>query len=511
LNHQTSEYRQLASSVLLPGFRGTTLPEWLRERLAAGLAGVCLFAENIAATPAESRDGADRDTADRATAGGEAANRDGADRDSDGRLAALTEQIRAANPTAVVAIDEEGGDVTRLAAATGSPYPGNAVLGRLDDPALTAAVARAVATRLAAGGVSLNFAPVADVNSNPLNPVIGVRSFGASAELVARHVAAWTAAHEEVGVATSVKHFPGHGDVALDSHHDLPVLDIDLDLLRSRELGPFAAAIAAGARTVMTSHIVVRAVDPTGPATFSAPVLQGLLRDDLGFAGVIVSDALDMRGASGSIGIPAAAVRALAAGVDLLCLGTRITDEQLTAIESAIVAAVESGELPADRLREAAARVAGLAATPPPAVPSGDPSETTGLPDADRIGAAFDVRPGAVPPAGARIVQIETAANMAVGRIPWGLAAAGVAVETLLSGDPVPAGPLVLIGKDNHRHPWVCELIDKARAAGPTLVVDMGWPSPDRAYADVATFGASRAVGIALHQWLIAHGLGQAR
>jgi len=479
--------------VLLPGFRGTTLPDWLRARLEAGLAGVCLFAENIVADSPGSPD-----------AGGP---------DSDARLAALTGEIRAANAAAVVAIDEEGGDVTRLAAATGSPYPGNAVLGRLDDPALTAAVARAVATRLAAGGVTLNFAPVADVNSNPLNPVIGVRSFGASAELAARHVAAWTAAHEEAGVATSVKHFPGHGDVAVDSHHDLPVLDIDSDLLRSRELVPFAAAIAAGARTVMTSHIVVRAVDPTGPATFSAPVLQGLLRDELGFTGVIVSDALDMRGASGTIGIPAAAVRALAAGVDLLCLGTRITDEQLTAIESAIVTAVASGALPADRLREAATRVAGLATNRPGPVPgdTGVRGDTDGLPAADRIAEAFDVRPGAMPPAGARLVQIETAANMAVGHIPWGLAAAGVAVERVRPGDPLPPGPLVLVGKDNHRHPSVCEMIDKARDAGPTLVVDMGWPAPDRAYADVATFGASRAVGVALHRWLLAHGLGQAR
>jgi Beta-glucosidase-related glycosidases len=500
LSQQTSEYRHLAASVLLPGFRGPTLPDWLRARLAAGLAGVCLFAENIVDESAARSTGGDADGDTQPSAG-----------DSDARLAALTAQIRAANPTAVVAIDEEGGDVTRLAAATGSPYPGNAVLGRLDDPTLTAAVARAVATRLAAGGVTLNLAPVADVNSNPLNPVIGVRSFGASAELAARHVAAWTAAHEEVGVATSVKHFPGHGDVALDSHHDLPVLDVDRDLLRSRELVPFAAAIAAGARTVMTSHIVVRSVDPTGPATFSAPVLQGLLRDELGFSGVIVSDALDMRGASGAIGIPAAAVRALAAGVDLLCLGPRITDAQLTDIESAIVAAVESGALSADRLREAAARVATLATTAPPAVQLDDPSAATGLPDADRIAAAFDVRPGAVPPPGARLVQIETAANVAVGRIPWGLAAAGVAVDRIHPGDPVPAGPLVLIGKDNHRYSWVCEMIDKTRIVGPTLVVDMGWPSPDRAYADVATFGASRAVGVALHHWLIAHGLGQAR
>ncbi len=485
-----ARYRKLAAGVLLPGFRGTTLPGWLGERLSAGLGGVCLFAENIMGGQSVSGAG---------IAGGQSVAGSGSV--DDAQLAGLTGEIRAANPAAVIAIDEEGGDVTRLHAATGSPYPGNAVLGRLDDVALTAGVARAVAGRLAAAGVTLNLAPVADVNSNPLNPVIGIRSFGAGADLVARHVAAWTAAHEEAGVATSVKHFPGHGDVAVDSHLDLPVLDIDVGLLRSRELAPFGAAIAAGARTVMTSHIVVPQVDPSGAATFSPTILCGLLRGELGFTGVIVSDALDMTGASGSLGIPAAAVRALAAGVDLLCLGTRNTDEQLTEIESAIVAAVCSGELPARRLADAAARVSALGASRHPAAAGG------ALPDLTRIVEAFDVRSGAAPPPGARIAQIATAANIAVGEIPWGLAAAGVAVDPVRAGAAVPAGPLVLVGKDNHRHLWVRELIDAARAAGPTLVVDMGWPSPDRAYADVATFGASRAVGEALAEWLITHGL----
>jgi beta-N-acetylhexosaminidase len=460
-----------AAGVLLPGFLGPELPAWLDRRLRDGLAGVCLFGANI---------------------------------DDDEQVAVLTGQIRAANPSAVIAIDEEGGDVTRLYAATGSPYPGNAVLGRLDDVALTGTVARAVACQLAAAGVTLNLAPVADVNSNPANPVIGVRSFSADAEVAARHVAAWTAAHEQCGVATSVKHFPGHGDTAVDSHLGLPVLEATPDLLRRRELLPFQAAIAAGARTVMTSHIVVPALDRSGPATFSAAILGDLLRGELGFTGVIVSDALDMRGASAEIGIPAAAVRALAAGVDLLCIGPRNTDEQVAQIEAAIVAAVESGELPAERLADAAKRVAALGAQQPQPVRAPDPS-TVELPGPARIATAFDVRPGAAPLAGARIVQMSTTANIAVGDIHWGPAAAGAHVSTVNDGGVLPAGPLVLVGKDNHRHSWVRHMIDSARADRPVLVVDMGWPSPDRAYADVATFGASRAVGAALIQWLTSH------
>src|SRR5690606_29115314 len=122
----------------------------------------------------------------------------------------------------------------------------------------------------------------------------------------------------------------------------------------------------------------------------------------------------------------------------------------------------------------------------------------------------FDVRPGAAPPPGARIVQIGTPPNVAVGEVPWGPAAAGIAVDTIGPGGALPTGPLVLVGRDNHRHPWVRALIDAARRAGPVLVVDMGWPSPDRSYADVATFGASRAVGAALVEWLRSNGHGHA-
>ena len=224
------------------------------------------------------------------------------------QVRALTDAIRAANPLALIAIDEEGGDVTRLYYATGSPYPGNALLGRIDDLDLTAEVARSVALELRAVGVNLNFAPDADINSNPDNPVIGVRSFGADPELVSAHTAAWVAAHEAEGVAVSAKHFPGHGDTAQDSHLALPVVDLPLEELRERELRPFLAAIQAGARTIMSSHVLLPQLDPDRPATFSRAILDGVLRGELGFEGVIVSDALDMVGASGEIGIPAAAV-----------------------------------------------------------------------------------------------------------------------------------------------------------------------------------------------------------
>ncbi len=459
----------IASPTLLPGFAGTELPEWLAARLRAGLGGVCLFAENISSVE---------------------------------QLRALTTAIREANPRALIAIDEEGGDVSRLHAATGSPFPGNALLGRIDDEELTASVGAAVARELRAVGVNLNFAPDVDINSNPDNPVIGVRSFGAEPGLVARHSAAWVAAHEAEGVAVSAKHFPGHGDTDADSHHALPVVDLPLEVLRERELVPFRAAIEAGARTIMSSHILLPQLDPDRPATFSPRILQELLRGELGFAGVVVSDALDMAGASGEIGIPAAAVRALAGGCDLLCIGTRNTDAQLAEIEAAIEAALVSGELAEERLADAVARVTALGDALPSG-PSALPEPYTT--DPARLASAFDVADGTVLPAEVRVVSLETTANMAVGTVPWGLASVGPAPEPLREGDSLPASdvPYLVVGKDNHRRAWTRGLIDAARAAQPgTVVVDMGWPSPDRAYADIATFGASRSVSAALRHLL---------
>ncbi|MET4582688.1 beta-N-acetylhexosaminidase [Conyzicola nivalis] len=454
-----------ASQVLLPGFVGTTLPGWLEARLRDGLAGVCLFGDNVV----------DRE-----------------------QLRALTAAITAANPNALIAIDEEGGDVSRLYQATGSPFPGNALLGRIDDLDYTASVATAVGHELRAVGVNLNFAPDVDINSNADNPVIGIRSFGADPGLVAAHSAAWVAAHEATGVAVSAKHFPGHGDTAQDSHLALPVVDLPLAALRARELLPFEASVAAGASTVMSSHILLPQLDADNPATFSRRILDDLLRRDLGFDGVIVSDALDMVGASGEIGIPEAAVRAIAAGCDLLCIGTENTDAQLADIESALDAAVADGRLDGARLADAAARNIALAlrlAVAPAAQPA-DPRFPL-----DRSIAAFALAPGVSVSSERTVVAIDTAANIAVGDSPW-----GPSVDARLAeGDPLPEvrGQLVIVGKNNHRHAWVRSLIDDARRAhAGTVVVDMGWPDTGRRYADVATFGASRHVSEALAAWL---------
>ncbi|KQO94463.1 beta-N-acetylhexosaminidase [Leifsonia sp. Leaf264] len=485
------ELRQLIAATLMPGFVGTDLPEWLADRLRNGLGGVCIFGMNIV---------------------------------SRAQLRSLTDAVRAANPLAVIAIDEEGGDVTRLYYDQGSPYPGPAVLGRLDDLELTERVGRTVAEELTAVGCTLNFAPDADVNSNPDNPVIGVRSFGSDPAAVARHVGAWVRGHEGAGIAVSAKHFPGHGDTAQDSHLALPVIDADLETLRSRELVPFRAAIEAGARTIMTSHILIPQVDPDFPATHSRRILQGLLRDELGFEGVIVSDALDMKGASGIHGIPEAAVRALGAGCDLLCIGTENTDAELGEIEDRVLDAVAAGRLPIERVLEAALSVRELGRATNSAlaeaglVPGADSDAATAAePDFDdaEVQRAFDVSPHARAwlDAGIRpnmVVRIDTVANIAVGVAPWGpfaeldrhplpVHSPWSTPHPLAEGSaslPETPGPVIVVGKDIHRYAFAREAIDGLRAnGGGVLVVDLGWPSDDRAYADIATFGASRLLG----------------
>ena len=474
-------------ATLLPGFAGTELPAWLRHRLRAGLGGVCLFAQNISSTE---------------------------------QLRALTDSITAENPYAIIAIDEEGGDVTRLFAAAGAPFPGNAVLGRLDDLDNTRETAAAIGWSLRGAGCTVNFAPCVDVNSRSDNPVIGVRSFGSDTEMVARHGRAWVAGLQSTGVAASAKHFPGHGDTAQDSHVSLPVVNRSLAELRERELRPFAAAIEAECRVIMTSHVLLPQLDGNHPATMSRVVLHDLLRGELDFSGVVVSDALDMAGASSSSGMAGAAVAALQAGCDLLCLGTENTDGQLTDIERAVKSAVAEGTVSSERVSEAAGRVRGLAedliaaqraAGPPPRFAPSWPG------DAAALIRAFDVQPGASnwrarASRGYTVVRLEADPNIAVGITPWGpFAFEGFTTQSMYvitseqSGLPAfqPDQPVLIVGRDIHRHPLARQAIDWLRFHHlDVLVVDMGWPSEDRRYADVATFGASRLMGRALLEWL---------
>ncbi|MGH3359693.1 MAG: glycoside hydrolase family 3 protein [Nocardioidaceae bacterium] len=320
--------RRLVNAVLVPGFVGTQLPPWLADELADGLGGVCWFAHNVP----------DRDTA---------------------RL--LADEIHEAGRRALVWCDEEGGSVARLDLAAGSPWPGHAALGRLDDVAVTRAVAEGIGASAHDAGIDVVLAPVVDVNSDPLNPVIGVRSFGDSPDLVARHGTAFVEGLQSTGVAGCAKHYPGHGATRVDSHLGLPVVNADLDVLWPRELAPFVAAAKAGVRCLLTAHVVFPAVD-TEPATMSTTWLR-LLREQIGFDGVVGTDALDMRAISAGVGRGEGAVAALRAGVDAVCIGNPEFPEKyddvtvLADVRSAVLRAVDDGRLSVERVAEAAGRL----------------------------------------------------------------------------------------------------------------------------------------------------------
>jgi len=249
----------------------------------------------------------------------------------------------------LIATDQEGGLVGRVT-EPGTVFPGAMALGATRSAGFARQAARATAVELRALGISMNFAPVVDVNVAPANPVIGIRSFGEDPELVSRLGAAQVRGYERAGVAATAKHFPGHGDTAVDSHFGLPIITHDRATLDRVDLAPFRAAIAAGADAVMTAHIVVPALDPSGlPATLSRPILTGLLRAELGFRGLIVTDSLDMSGAN-VLPPERVPVEAFKAGADVL-----LNPPDVGLAYRSVLAAVRSGEI-AERRVDASVR-----------------------------------------------------------------------------------------------------------------------------------------------------------
>lgn len=253
-----------------------------------------------------------------------------------------------------VSVDQEGGRVARFKKGF-TLWPPMATLGRSGDVALARRFGAALAAELRAVGITLDFAPVLDVFTNPKNTVIGDRALGADAETVGRLGVAIVEAFEAAGLASCGKHFPGHGDTLADSHHDLPLVEHELARLRAVEFEPFRAAIRAGVPAIMTAHVLVPAVDEQQPGTLSRAVVEGLLRDELGFDGLVFTDDMEMKAVAARMPVPDAAVKALAAGCDavLVCSGNH--DLQVATLE-AIVRAVEREELPYARIEQALAR-----------------------------------------------------------------------------------------------------------------------------------------------------------
>jgi beta-N-acetylhexosaminidase len=327
-----SEATALVGPRLLRTFEGTEPTPHILDAIAGRrAAGVTLFRAKNVASPAQVRE----------------------------LCAALQAARPAGDPPLVIGLDQEGGQLQAVGIGA-TAWPGNLALGATRSEELAHRVGRAIATETAAMGATLLFAPVCDVLHRETATSMGTRPFGNDPALVGRLATAMTQGIQETGIAATLKHFPGHGSAVGDSHHGMPVLRRDLAGLEAEELVPFRAAIAAGARVVMPGHLAVLALTDgrAVPATIAPEILRGLLRDRLGFAGVTVSDALDMGGAGAGDRIDATVVGAASAGIDLLLMVHAATTEDLAF--DALVRAAMDGRLGADALAESSRRIMDL-------------------------------------------------------------------------------------------------------------------------------------------------------
>ena len=317
-----SEFSELSGAVLTTGIPGTSLDSETRaalERIRPS--GVILFRRNV---------------------------------ESLTQLRALTTELHALPSRPLVSIDHEGGKVMRV----GAPFTDFPPARTVPDAATAEALGRAMGRELAGAGIDIDFAPVLDVDSNPANPIIGDRAFSASATEVAELGTAFVRGMRSTGVVPCGKHFPGHGDTDRDSHLELPVVHKNRTELDAVELVPFRAAIAEDVPMLMTAHVLYPALDRERPATLSPTILQGLLRGELGYRGIIVSDDLEMRALSDDCAVPDAAIASLAAGCDWLLICNDFENTVRTA--ERLEAAIAAGELDAGQLRERAARIGAL-------------------------------------------------------------------------------------------------------------------------------------------------------
>jgi beta-N-acetylhexosaminidase len=318
------EFRKQAGQLAIVGFSGPAVSDDLR-RLARefDLGGVILFARNV---------------------------------ESPEQVAELAREVQelARELPLWVSVDQEGGRVARLQAPF-TRWPPMITLGRSGDERLAERFARALASELRAVGVSLDYTPVLDILTNPANPVIGDRSLAERAEDVARLGATIVRTLQREGVAACGKHFPGHGDTSVDSHFELPLIEHPPDRLEAVELVPFKAAIAEGVASIMTAHILIPSLDDERPATLSPRVVDGMLKRDLAYGGLVLSDDLDMKAVSGRYRLEEATVMAIAAGCDAVLMCGADADVQARSIE-AVIRAVEEERIPARRVDDALAR-----------------------------------------------------------------------------------------------------------------------------------------------------------
>lgn len=313
--------KEKIGQLVLVGIEGTTMDDTSRRLLEDyHVGGIILFKDNIE----NARQSAD--------------------------LLNELKKANAANPVPLwLSIDEEGGRVTRFPDEY-VKLPSSGKIGRSDDLTLTKQVGGLIAQKVSGVGINMVFAPVLDIDSNPNNPVIGDRSFGTTAETVSTQGIASMKGIQENGVVPVVKHFPGHGDTSVDSHLGLPVVDHDLKRLHELELVPFQQAIDEGADVVMVAHLLMKSIDPDTPSSYSKPVINDLLREEMGFKGVVITDDMTMGAISGSTDVGEASVKSVVAGSNMILIGHEYALEE--AVIQALTEAAHSGVIPEEMLND---------------------------------------------------------------------------------------------------------------------------------------------------------------
>lgn len=437
---------RLILSTFSPGFGGAVVPEWIKPWLENGLGSVTLFASN---TP-------NFETASN-----------------------LISEIRSYNPDVLIAIDEEGGDVTRLFVREGSRYPTPALLGQCDDEDLTFRSYSSMGAILKSLGVDITYAPVADVVAYENNPIVGVRSFGMSSDVVNRHVLRAVQGLQSSGVSACVKHFPGHGAVLEDSHHDLPRIKLSKNDYERIHIEPFKNAIASGVSAVMIGHLIAECLDPNLPASLSSKILRDYLRSELGFKGLIVTDALDMGAIGGPTKIHESALNALTAGADLLCF-SGMGDQSQFVVNSFewIQSAFNRGEISEDSFVESSQRIGEIRAKNLKSIKVEQNIDYKELISGFEVLGDVELSSSAI-----NLVEIGTKPTIAAGDVSWGihreLRSVGITCEIHASdAENLASKKLVVAFRDAYRDGPLLATLNRLNQRFPDAIfIDMGWPT----------------------------------
>jgi beta-N-acetylhexosaminidase len=458
----TDKQRQILG-VLSPGFGGTEIPQYIKGYLDQGLGGITLFGSN---TPnLES-------------------------------TAALIAHIRAINPDCIISIDEESGDVTRLWAKSGSPFPSPYVMGKVSGDTFTESVFEQLGANLAQLDIDLTFAPVLDLAISKDNPIVGVRSFGANPELVSSQGAAAVRGLARAGISTAPKHFPGHGKTSADSHLDLPAIEASLQELMSEDLLPFAAAIKEGAPAMMMGHLLIPAVDSL-PASLSSVWINEILRGKLNFNGVVVTDALDMGALGGLENIHRSSIAAIRAGANLLCL-SGVSDQSKILTDILTLAESELTDEDLSKILSSKEKIRSLRR---------NPSVISFVEDLDtsRIVEEFEVIGNPKLESGSTsVMSLGATPTIASGSIFWGLEASlTLRGQSLMEFDT--AKNQIVQFRDAWRDEKVLDRLLMLRDNHPDAIfVDFGWPTSAFTASNlIRTFGATRAHADAVAQFLL--------